>query len=138
MAKIILYNGVAPDGIQHLKKQLGCSDIRFDEKLIAYLESLPVITEIDGETLTNMCRQNPDKIYAIEISYEVQHETVKKRTYVGWSSKYHYHPDFGIVEYDDSHRHMITEYDGSESLIDIDEIEYECVDRAHNLWRKIY
>ncbi len=134
--KILLFTsfgGPVPDFITNFCKETDSKShfCRFGE-IIDKIEA-EAVTDISDVTVSDL-RRIPNAIYR-RLSYSKDETFIKSvTTYVGWCSTNNNAAFVDIVDYDETKRYVISNYDGSESLECLD--DYICIDKEHNIWSK--
>lgn len=125
MKKIVLFCSALPDVIADAMRDKKLN--RFSPELIEMIESARTITNEeanDNKVMDELKRTG--ELFRLERSGLVY----------GYTADFKIFSNVYVREYDESHRHMIDEYDGDESLIDLDNIEPESgTPEEYNLWQ---
>lgn len=125
MKKIVIFGRLLPDVVDKVMHEKKLN--RFSPELIAMVES--------ARDIAREAFDDSDVMNALKRSGEL-FRCVGSGLVYGYNSNFKTFGTIAVDAYDESHRHMIDEYDGDEALIDLDAIEREPgTSEEYNLWR---
>lgn len=124
MKKVLLfsnYGSVVPDIVK--KIQNGIGDNSRTGPVIDAIEAIATDKCFsDSETLYDILKENPDKLYHIQ----------NTDNYIGWCENIRNVAHVSIVEIDETKKWLVWEYDGAEDICELP--EFELVDPKLNIY----